>query len=570
MKKKRYLSLMLAMAMTASTAMTVYGSTDENSSAEISHDELLTIEVYSAAANFQGIQGGWFGKEIKDRFNIELNIIAPNISGDAASLYQTRCASGDLGDIIILDNADMSDCVDAGLVANISDSIYNWENLTKYQEQIDLFNGSMESAGEGEIYAIPGLMNSISSTAYLEETVYISPRIPWDYYTELGSPELSNLDDFLQMLVDMQEAHPTNENGDKAYAFSLWSDWDGDSLSNVIEPMKWYGQEANGSVLIGNDNTIVPLTDKTQGYYKTLHMLYQANQLGLVDPDSATQDWSMACEKMQQKRVYVFWYNWQRGFWNTPERGETGDYYMTVPIADMNVYNTAANYYGDGRAWGIGSQVNEEDQARILEFMDWLCSPEGLMLTHVGQEGVIYTVNEDGTYTLTEDGTNRFTQDIQMPEELGGGLWVDGQNQINHQMVAGVETNPLNGEAYTPDMWSSTVEANQTKTTIEWSEKYGAANEVEYFLNNDMMRPVASINISLTPDTTDIALIRSQCADVVCDSSWRMIYAKDDAEFDQMWEDMCTQLEGLGWDELVAFDTEKYQAVIDARIAALE
>jgi multiple sugar transport system substrate-binding protein/putative aldouronate transport system substrate-binding protein len=30
---------------------------------------------------------------------------------------------------------------------------------------------------------------------------------------------------------------------------------------------------------------------------------------------------------------------------------------------------------------------------------------------------------------------------------------------------------------------------------------------------------------------------------------------------------MCSQLEGFGWDDLVAFDTEKYQPVIEARKA---
>ena len=79
---------------------------------------------------------------------------------------------------------------------------------------------------------------------------------------------------------------------------------------------------------------------------------------------------------------------------------------------------------------------------------------------------------------------------------------------------------------------------------------------------------VANINIPLASDTTDIALIRSQCGDLVCDTSWRMVFATSEEEFEQMWDDMCTQLEGFGWNDLVAFDTEKYQPLIDARAAA--
>ena len=39
-------------------------------------------------------------------------------------------------------------------------------------------------------------------------------------------------------------------------------------------------------------------------------------------------------------------------------------------------------------------------------------------------------------------------------------------------------------------------------------------------------------------------------------------------EHEALWDDMVTQLEGFGWNDLVAFDTEKYQPVIDARKAA--
>ena len=50
---------------------------------------------------------------------------------------------------------------------------------------------------------------------------------------------------------------------------------------------------------------------------------------------------------------------------------------------------------------------------------------------------------------------------------------------------------------------------------------------------------------------------------------FQAIFASDDAEFDQMWDEMCVTLEGLGWDQLVEFDTDKYQAVVDAREAAV-
>ena len=594
MKRKRLFSMVLATVIAASTILAgcgngSSGTTDTAASApesktestaadtpsedvttpQVSHDTELTIEMYDKAANYQGLQSGWYGKVLKDKFNIVLNIIAPQVSGDANSLYQTRSAAGNLGDIVIIDNSEMQDCIEAGLIMDIGDIIGNYENLTKYEEQIDLLNGTMKGVAAGSTYAIPCNMNSNGPTAFFGTEVGSAPRVPWDYYEELGCPEINNLDDLLNMLADMQAAHPTNADGEKAYAISMWKDWDGSSIENVNQLTKWYGQQVNASILIGNDNSMMPLTDKEGAYYKMLNFFYQANQMGLVDPDSATQDWNTVCDgKMKKKRVYLFWYNWQNGFWNTPENGNNRENYMYVPVGDMNVFHTADSYYGDGRVWGVGSQVDEETKLRIMEFLDWVASPEGLTYQHNSLEDIIYTVNADGTYSLTEDGFNRFTSDVQIPEELGGGLWNDGNNQVNQWIVGSAERNPVTGEFYETGLWKSTLEKNQTKTTEEWSAQFGAANEVEYLKGTGQLGMVANVNVPLESDSTDIALIRSQCGDLVKDTSWRMVFASNDSEFEQMWDDMCTKLEGFGWNELVEFDTQKYQAVIEARKAA--
>lgn len=569
MKKKvvsTVLTTALAASMVAGSVSTAFA--EEAKAPEVSHEKELTLEVYDKAANYQGLQTGWFGKILKDNFNLVLNIIAPQVSGDGDALYQTRTAAGKLGDIVVLDNADMLECVDVGLIADISGEIQNYPNLMKYWEQIEQFNANLGE--EGGVYAIPCEMNTNGPTAYMNETAGVMPRIPWDFYSEQGAPDLKTVDDLLDVLQKMQEAHPTNEAGDPAYGITLWKDWDNTSMENVNQITKWYGQEVNGSVLIGADNTIMPLTDKNGAYYKMLKFLFQANQRGIIDPDSATQDWNSACDKMKQKRTYLTWNNWMNGFTNSPEIGEKGSNYMGIPIADMNLFQTSDFYYGDGRVFGIGAHVDEETKARILEYFDWLASPEGCVVQHAGTEGLIYTVNEDGTYTLTEEGFNRFTAEIMIPEEDGGGNWNDGNNQVNQWIVQSVETNPLTGEPYDSNLWASTIEKNNTKTTKEWVEKFGAENEVKYMEENGLMKPVASVNMVLDIDTTDIGLIRSQCKTIVCDTSWQAVFAADEAAFDALWDDMCTQLEGFGWNDLVEFDTAKYQPVVEARKAAAE
>ena len=184
----------------------------------------------------------------------------------------------------------------------------------------------------------------------------------------------------------------------------------------------------------------------------------------------------------------------------------------------------------------------------------------------LGQKwGIRRYQNEDGTYTLTPEGEARFSQEVIVPEEEGGGNWNDGNNAINQWIVAAVETNPNTGEAYDSNLWASYKAKNQTATTEEWSEMFGAADDVAYLTENNMLGSVASVNIALAADDSDISFIRNQCGELVKDTSWKMIFAADEAEFEALWDGMCEDLAGLDWDALVEFDTEKYQPVIDAR-----
>ena len=67
------------------------GTTDDGGAeapaADSSSAELYQVEMFNTYANYMGVQPGWYGKLIKDKFNIELNIIAPNVAGTGDALY---------------------------------------------------------------------------------------------------------------------------------------------------------------------------------------------------------------------------------------------------------------------------------------------------------------------------------------------------------------------------------------------------------------------------------------------------------------------------------------------------
>jgi len=557
MGKKKLVALFLVVAM----AVSCFAGCGKKS-------DTMVIEVYDVAANYQGTQTGWFAKVVKDRFDIELNIIAPQVAGD--QIYQTRTSSGNLGDIILLDGTDFADCVKAGLVKDISAEIQNTTYLKDYMDQINTYNKGLPDNADGKTYGIPAQMTNTSPSSYSQDVIYSSPLLRWDLYSELGCPDIKDLDGLLDVLEDMMKKHPTNKDGDAAYPLSLWADWDGGDgmlgIANVVQLTTWYGEKIKGSAILKPDNSFTPITDKNATYYKILKFLNDAYQRGLVDPDSGTQDWNAACAKMSAGQVYLMWYSWQVGFWNTQDRLKDGTAFIFTPVKDQVYYADSDTYYGSGRIFGVGSQVEGEKYDKIMEFLDWYASPEGLVFQHDGIEGFNYTVDANGKYTIMND--NALMDNLPVPEEYGGAGYSDGNNAINQWIVDAISTNPNSGEPYSTQYWSSYKAATMTQMKKDWAAKFGANEPVEYMKKNNVLLVSPNVSVTLPSDTNDISVIRNQCNETLCDASWQMIFAKDDAEFDKMWDEMCKTMDGLGFQDLYKFDTEKHQIEVDAKIAA--
>jgi putative aldouronate transport system substrate-binding protein len=298
-----------------------------------------------------------------------------------------------------------------------------------------------------------------------------------------------------------------------------------------------------------------------------LHFLFKANQMGLVDPDSASQDWNKVAEKLTNKQVLLLWYTWQRGFYNTIARGMNGDGFVAVPIADTHIFQTSDAYFGNGRVFAIGSKA--KDPQRILDFLDWYVSPEGLRYTINGFEGFNYERTEDGKFRLTEIGQTAFQDNTPVPDEYGGGGYQDGQYKINSLIIGDFGTDPETGEFYNANYWSHTLAANDTKLRQEWQQMFGATNATEYYIKNNMIDIMPNINTSLGSDSSDIKNKRSQISDYVKNASWKMVFAKDQAEFDQLWSKMQTDVKGLGWDDVFAVDSERAEKIIRMRAEAM-
>jgi multiple sugar transport system substrate-binding protein/putative aldouronate transport system substrate-binding protein len=532
--------------------------------------EPMTITIFDVAANKMGDQTGWFGDVVKRRFNVTLNIIAPQTQG--IGLYQSRAASGYLGDIVLLDPADFQESIAAGLVDDLTEEFQSTTYLKQYADQYNYWNKQLEGNTSGKIYGFPTEITNTGVDKFTALNADNAPRIAWDYFQGVGAPAMKDENDLLNTIKAIVDKYPTSSvNGGKTYGVELWPDWDGANyLEPAVQSMKWFGYNtdpAYNSMQIKYDGSYTDLLDPNGGYLRAVKFYNKAWQMGLLDPDSQTQTWEGGMvPKMTNKQVVLLMYSWQNGFWNTPAKDIEGVNYMYVPVDDLTFYQPGDSYYGTIRVFGVGKQNGREldpsKKERVMALMDWLASPECLTFQHNGLPVESYTVNPNGTYTLTDWGASALMNNLPTPAAWGVVGYNDGLSMINQWFMSTSSTSPLTGEPYATNLWSSTLATAQaSKTTKEWAAKYGYADEVKYMVAKGQMSPVPNLTPVFGTDSTDIQNIRAQTGPQVRDYSWRMVYANTDAEYDALLAQLKSTLAGLGWDQLVANDKVKTQQI---------
>ena len=576
--KKKLISAVLCAALAVSTLAGCGSKKAENTgSKDGNYDKFLTVDVYDDFANYQGIQSGWFAKVVKDKFNMELNIIAPNVAGGGDTLYQTRSAAGDLGDLVLINtnNGRLNDVVSAGLVMDATDLMDGKDILKNYGDAVTAANTGLSDDG---MYAFP---NSVSSDAATEASEGLEPTfgpyIRWDYYKQLGYPEMNNLEDFLNVLEQMQTLARQTEGTDDIYAISLFKDWDDNMMNNAKQIACMYGYDEVGFELLSADGSSTQsIIDDNSDYIQALKFFYEANQRGLVDPDSTTQNYDTWSAKYTNGKVLYCPWPWVgQNLYNTEENKAAGKGFMFAPVKDMKIFSYGSCPEGDSsRVICIGS--NAEDPQRMADFIDWLYSPEGIRLNGqsngaAGIEGLTYEINSDGKPELTDFGKKALPNNsVDVPDEYGGGNWKDGISALNFKPVNLEDIDPDTGEAYDWQTWETTIANNQSELDKDWKEHMGAASTMEYLEKNNMISVAPGSSYSIPEADSNITTVRGQCKSAVVDNSWKMIFASNDSEFASILKDMQTTAKGLGYDDVLKVDEQNAKDWTAARKESAE
>ncbi len=536
----------------------------------------ITLDVFSMRSNFSGEQPGWFAKVIKDKFNIKLNIMASNLEGGGDLKFQSLMAGGNLGDLIIFGDTDSKylDAIEAGMLLDWNkDGLLDQygKNLKEHAAKA-LEKNQTNFGGGTSVYGVGGEVGPDSEGPSEGRDLNYHPNLRWDLYEQLGRPEIKTMEDYLPVLKAMKDLQPTSDSGKPVYAFSMWPDWDGNLMMNAKAWAGMHGFEENDGVNPGGFTLISADTEEIQGlldedsyYMRALKLYFDANQMGLVDPDSLTQNFDTVVDKIRDGQILFVWFSWLDDAYNTPEREAEGKGFHLVPFQEERAFSNGFNPYGGTATWSIGSKTKYPE--RVLELIDWLYSPEGTMVSNYGPEGMMWEL-KDGKPVLTALGEEAFPSNATpIPDEFGGGVWDKGRNQLNNTTFKLSAINPDNGDPYDYLLWSSTLDKNPSKLEENWRAAMGADTPVEWFVKNNKIAVQKAIFTGepYVEMSDDLLQKKGQVASVIKQYSWQMVYAKSEAEFNKLKDEMVTKAKGLGYDELVAFNKQETEKTFKFR-----
>lgn len=387
----------LSMAVMMAAGSLVIPGTTAKAASEVDHSEEITITMMTTEAGTQKFPTeGYVYDVIKEKFNINLEV-QPIPASDYDTKISTVLASGQMPDIIGgLQSEKLLKYAPTGMFLN----------LTEYKDYapdyFDLMYGE-DRAAETKKVESDGSLFGFQKCEYNRIAVAQMVAIRTDLLEEIGVEEPTTFKEYYDDLLKIKEKHPDmygfgTRNGTNylvgSFAYALGTG----GFPTFATTRGMYYEPESDSYVYG------PTSEK---FTRVVEFLQNAYKDGLLDPDYATMTKDDLFEKASSgKLMSVYDNNSFVGRVYNPALQEidaNAKFDILKPMANEDGNTRSYRYEKDWPNNNSVISVRTKYPERVVELLNWMYTEEGRMITNFGEEGVNYTVDEDGTIVTSQD-----------------------------------------------------------------------------------------------------------------------------------------------------------------------
>lgn len=461
------------------------------------------------------------GKRFEEATGVTFDI--EHIVGDVNQKIGTMIAGGEYPELL---NAEQSTdaVIDAGGFVPLNDLIKDhapnlYEMYAPYWE--------LMKRDDGNIYLISsGAPNGYASPANIEQGAWWIKR---DVLKSLDYPQPRTLDEYFSIIEEYVSANPQINGADTIGFTALTYDWRLFAFTN--QPNHLGGYPNDGGAMIDMDTqdaTVYADKDITKMW---LQKLNEVNENGLFDRESFTQNYDEYLAKLTSGRVVGFFdYQWQVGdaFNALDEDDDPYNDYMAFPVTfseDVKDQYLDPVSYVASPGMGITSTTSEEDQIRIIKYLDHIAKVETQKEITWGDLGVHYEVDDDGRFYRTQEQI-----DLLIPKEFrdehGFTYFEWGWPRMSGLYE--------DGNSVEPRKQPEVAELSYDEGDREFLDAYGISTFTEIFSEPEV-RPWYPAWDTPIETGSDAALYEQTVNDLMLRSFPSIINA-DPSDFDSEWE----------------------------------
>ena len=365
--------------------------------------------------------------------------------------------------------------------------------------------------------------------------------VRWDLYKEIGSPKITNDDEYIAALKKMKEKYPKTESGDETYAYSIYNDaklhayFHKGCLSEGYVNLEGglYVQNVKTNELV-SDIYDVDEGGKVTPFWAGVKFYNKLYREGLLDPDAFITKGEDIREKYSKGQYLGGQNNWYFGDYNSNERKKdpnTLKEFVLLP-SYMGWANEPNKAGWSGKYYFVSSHSPNIERAVMV--LDYLQSPEASRDTNSGVESRWEV--KDGKAVLKDD-TKTIKSDGARAEELTK----SGIGESNMYSSVGYADNAVLADGgmvnlfLANDILADTLtvaEKDMCKTLKITLPSDLLKNGIAEGKNIDMRDTKSAIRMVIQAATKDINRIDGNVEEITIKALPSLVQAKTDAEFD--------------------------------------